>query len=53
MHLAGDGALTKVTATGIEETDLVLDRMVRLQETDLALWTGMLLVEVTEFSSSG
>ena len=53
MHLAEDGALTTVIATGIEETDLVLVRMVQLQGTDLAPWTGIPLLEVMEFSFSG
>ena len=53
MHLAEDGALTKVIATGIKETDLVLVRMVQLQGTDLAPWTGIPLLGVMEFSSSG
>ena len=53
MHLAEDEALTKVVATGIEETDLVLVRMVQLQGTGLVPWIGIPSLEAMEFSSSG
>ena len=53
MHLAEDGAQTKVIAIGIERTGLVLVHMEPLQGTDLALWTGTPLLEVMGFSFSG
>ena len=53
MHPDEEEAPAEALATGIEETKLVLVHMVQFRETDLALWTGILLLEVMEFSSSG
>ena len=53
MHLAGDGALTKVIAIGIEAMEHAPVLKVQLQGIDLAQWTSTPLWEVMEFSFSG
>ena len=52
MHLAGDGALTKVIAIGIEAMKHAPVLKVQLQGIDLAQRTGTPLLEVMESLSS-